>query len=189
VDAAGRQGLDTGIALDGFLAGVERRAFRMAEIATGNPDDALDIVQEAMLLLCKRYAQRDAAEWPPLFYRILQNRIRDFYRRQAVRNRFRSWLRPGAEEENSGPVDVMQTLADPAGRLPEVLLAQDDAMTQLQLALRRLPARQQEVFMLRTWEGLSVADTAQAMGCSAGSVKTHLSRALHQLREQLEGYN
>jgi len=86
-------------------------------------------------------------------------------------------------------VDAIQTLADPDGRLPEVQLARDDAMEQLQYALRCLPRRQQEAFMLRTWEGMSVADTAQVMGCSAGSVKTHLSRALHQLRDQLEGYN
>jgi len=184
------QGLETHDALDGFLAGIERRALRMAECALGNRDDALDVVQDAMIRLCQRYARRDPDEWRPLFYRILQNGIRDHYRRSAVRNRFRSWLRPrsGAEASDVGPVDGMQTVADPANCQPDALLEREHAMARLQTVLRQLPQRQQEAFMLRVWEGMDVADTAGVMKCSQGSVKTHLSRALQRIREQLEGY-
>ena len=101
-DCANReQGLDTRNALDSFLAGIERRALRMAECALGNREDALDVVQEAMIRLCRKYAQRDPDEWRPLFYRILQNGIRDHYRRNAVRNRFRTWLRPRSGHEDT----------------------------------------------------------------------------------------
>lgn len=190
-DCANReQGLDTRNALDSFLAGIERRALRMAECALGNREDALDVVQEAMIRLCRKYAQRDPDEWRPLFYRILQNGIRDHYRRNAVRNRFRTWLRPrsGNEEAETGPVDGMQTVADSGQRTPDELVAQADTMARLQSVLRQLPRRQQEVFMLRVWDGMDVAGAAQAMNCSQGSVKTHLSRALQRVREQLAGY-
>ena len=160
----------------------------MAEMATGNPDDALDVVQDAMLQLCRRYADRDETEWRPLFYRILQNCTRDFHRRRAVRNRFRTWLRPWRDAPDSDPVDPLQSCADPAGLTPDTLMAQTDAMERLQLAVHRLPERQQQAFMLRIWEGLDVNTAAGVMGCSGGSVKTHLSRALQTLRQQLEGY-
>ena len=185
------RGLDTHDALDGFLAGIERRALRMAETALGNRDDALDVVQDAMVRLCQRYARRDPEEWRPLFYRILQNGIRDHYRRSAVRNRFRSWLRPRGDLDatDSGPVDGLQTVADPVNTQPEVLLEREHALVRLQGVLRQLPQRQQQAFMLRVWEGMDVAATAAVMQCSQGSVKTHLSRALQRVRDQLEGYN
>ncbi len=160
----------------------------MAEMATGNPDDALDVVQEAMLQLCRRYADRDEAEWRPLFYRILQNCSRDFHRRRAVRNRFRTWLRPWRDAADGDAADPLQGIADPAGITPEAAVAQDAAMDRLQSAVHRLPARQQQAFMLRIWDGLDVNATARAMGCSGGSVKTHLSRALQTLRQQLDGH-
>ena len=179
------QGLDTRDALDGFLAGIERRALRMAECALGNRDDALDVVQDAMVRLCQRYARRDPAEWRPLFYRILQNGIRDHYRRSAVRNRFRQWLRPRAGQgaTDAGPVDGMQTIVDPVNRQPDTQLEREHAMERLESVLRQLPQRQQQAFMLRVWEGMDVAETAGIMDCSEGSVKTHLSRALQRVRE------
>ena len=184
------QGLDTRTAMDGFLAGIERRALRMAECALGDREDALDVVQEVMIRLCQRYAHRSEEEWRPLFYRMLQNRIRDHYRRTAVRNRFRGWLRSRSEPDvmDGGPVDGIQTVADPLPRQPDTLLEQEHAMHQLQSVLQRLPQRQQQAFMLRVWDGMDVAETARVMGCSQGSVKTHLSRALQRVREQLEGY-
>lgn len=176
-------------ALDRFLAGVERRAFRMAELATGNRDDALDLVQEAMLGLVKSYADRDEQEWGPLFHRILQSRIRDWYRRSRVRNRFRVWLGLGKTE------DAAEQQPDPIQHVPDMrqagtlhTLLQENAVTQLQVALQALPVRQQQAFLLRAWEGMDVAATAFAMGCSEGSVKTHYSRAVHRLREMLEDH-
>jgi RNA polymerase sigma-70 factor (ECF subfamily) len=166
--------------LDGFLAAVERRALRMAEIATRNRDEALDIVQDAMFQLARSYAGQPAAEWPPLFYRILQNKIRDWQRRRKVTSRLFFWRgKPDGDDED--PLDL---LPDPALSVPDQF-AQGQAMQRLEQALRELPARQRQAFELRIWEGLSVDQTAQAMACSDGSVKTHLSRALSRLRADL----
>jgi RNA polymerase sigma-70 factor (ECF subfamily) len=181
--AIGNSALDQVRALDRFLAGVEKRAFRIARIALGHDEDALDIVQDAMLQLARRYGQRPSEEWRPLFYRILGNRIRDCQRRRRVRARIMAWLPPfaGSDEE---PRDSMESVPDLAAA-PAERLAADQAMQRLAAALSGLPARQQEAFMLRNFEGLDVAETASAMRCSQGSVKTHYSRAVHTLREQL----
>jgi RNA polymerase sigma-70 factor (ECF subfamily) len=171
----------TAQALNGFLAGVERRAYRMAWIALRHDEDALDAVQDAMLQLARRYARRPCEEWRPLFYRILENRIRDLQRRRTVRSRVLAFLPWSGDEEDSDPVE---RAPDPApGPAAEVEGGQIGVA--LQHAVGLLPARQREAFLLRTLEGLDVAETATAMGCSEGSVKTHYSRAVHTLREQL----
>ncbi|MDZ7769493.1 MAG: RNA polymerase sigma factor [Woeseiaceae bacterium] len=173
-------------ALNRFLADVEGRALRIAEIAVRDRDDALDLVQEAMIRLARRYAHRDTDEWGPLFYRILQNGVRDWHRRRMVRNRVMVWFgRDDSRDNGDESQDPVATAPDPAGRLPEEQLSGREAMTALESALRALPVRQREAFMLRTFEGLDVAGTAQAMGVSAGSVKTHYSRAVHSLRASL----
>lgn len=171
--------------LDAFLASVERRALRIAQVATRDRDEALDLVQDAMLQLARRYAAKPSAEWPPLFYRILENRIRDWQRRQTVKRRIFFWREHAADEDEQD--DPLEQVADPAQPDGAALLQRRQAMQCLEGALHRLPARQREAFELRIWEGLSVDQTASAMGCSDGSVKTHLSRALHSLRAQLEG--
>jgi RNA polymerase sigma-70 factor (ECF subfamily) len=178
---AGGKALDQQRTLDRFLAGVEKRAYRMARIATNNSDDALDIVQDAMMKLVEKYADRSEAELGPLFHCIMQSRIRDWYRRNSVRNRLRSWLGTGDDDEE----DALQLVADPAGRTPDEILAARGSIEALDAALQTLPLRQQQVFLLRAWEGLDVRDTAKAMGCAEGSVKTHYSRALNALREKL----
>lgn len=153
----------------------------MAQIATGNKDDALDILQDAMFKLVEKYADRDAKEWGPLFTTILQSRIKDWYRRNQVRNRFRSWFSSKDEEYE----DPIQQTEDESARTPEQLLQADRRIDELDEALHNLPLRQQQAFLLRTWEGYSVEETATAMKCSAGSVKTHYSRAVHNLRDKL----
>ncbi|MFL6549434.1 MAG: RNA polymerase sigma factor [Povalibacter sp.] len=174
--------LDQARELDRFLAGIERRAFRIARIGLRNDDDALDAVQDAMLKLARTYSQRPSSEWPPLFYRILQNRIRDGQRRRQVRSRIFAWLPSFADDdEQSDPQD--STAADEPGAVEKLMAG--EAMAILERSIAELPARQQEAFMLRNLEGLDVAQTASAMGCSEGSVKTHYSRAVHALREKL----
>jgi RNA polymerase sigma-70 factor, ECF subfamily len=175
--------LDQARALDRFLVSVEKRAFRIARIAVRHDDDALDIVQDAMLQLARRYGQRPSEEWRPLFYRILQNRIRDCQRRRKVRASVMAWL-PLRRAEDDEP-ELHETAPDP-GPLPAELLATDQALKVLESALAELPNRQQEAFMLRVFEGMDVADTAVAMGCTEGSVKTHYFRAVHTLRERLD---
>lgn len=183
--AAGEeQSLDQVRQLDRFLASVEKRAFRIARIAVRHDEDALDIVQDAMLQLARRYGRRPDEEWRPLFYRILQNRIRDCQRRRAVRSRIMSWL-PGAANAEDDGRDPLDCVPDPAATTPQDQLASDQSMRALESALAQLPGRQQEAFMLRNFEGFDVAETAAAMGCSEGSVKTHYSRAVHTLRERL----
>ena len=169
--------------LNRFFAEVERRALRFAEIAVRDRDEALDLVQDAMIKLARNYAGKPEEEWTPLFYRILQNGIRDWHRRQMVRNRVMVWFGRGGNADND--YDPIAQAPDPIGRTPEEQLEAGEAMLKLEQAVVRLPARQREAFMLRTFEGLDVAGTATAMGCSEGSVKTHYSRAVHTLREAL----
>ena len=173
--------------LDAFLAEVERRAFRMAEIATRDRDEALDIVQDSMMQLARRYADKPAQDWPPLFYRILENRIRDWQRRQAIRRRLFFWRDSDLEPDGDGREALIERLADETRPDQVEQLQQRESMQVLESALRALPARQREAFELRIWQGLSVEQTAQAMGCTGGSVKTHLSRALQALRNRLDG--
>ena len=172
-------------ALNDFLASVELKAFKIAVMVLRHEDDALDAVQDAMLHLARAYAARPADEWKPLFYRILENRIRDVQRRRMTRNKVIAWLpfRRGNDEDDSMP-DPIEQAASPE-LLPGQRLELDEAMQALEGALQNLPRRQQQAFMLRTLEGMDVAQTAAAMGCSEGSVKTHYFRALNTLREKL----
>lgn len=175
--------LDDTRTMERFLAEVERRALRIASLSVGNRDEAFDIVQDAMLRLVRGYADRPAEEWRPLFFRILSNRITDHQRRQAVRNRVMAWVAPA-----SGDHDQLADVPDPRPVAPDQVLAGRDALAAIEAAVRRLPARQRQAFLLRCLEGLDVAETAAAMGCSAGSVKTHYSRAVHSLRGALEDH-
>jgi len=169
--------------LNQFLAEVERRALRIAEIAVRDRDEALDLVQDAMIKLARNYGTRNSDEWTPLFYRILQNGVRDWHRRRAVKNRVMVWFRKAQPDDND--YDVVESAPDPMGRTPDENLQNSEAMQDIELAVHELPRRQREAFMLRTFEGLDVAGTAIAMGCSEGSVKTHYSRAIHTLRDRL----
>lgn len=169
--------------LDSFLAGVERRAFRMARISTGDPDAALDIVQDAMLKLVRSYRHRPADEWSPLFYRILGNTITDWHRQQQHSGKiFDRWF--GSHLDDSE--DALDSLPLPSAQQPEQLIDLAQNMAALEAAIRALSRRQQQAFMLRCWQGLSTAESAAAMGCTEGTVKTLYSRALHSLRATLD---
>jgi RNA polymerase sigma-70 factor (ECF subfamily) len=169
-------------ALEQFLSGVEKRAFKIAQLSLRNDDDALDAVQDSMMKLVQSYASRSSEEWRPLFYRILANCIRDFQRRRTVRGRIMAWLpqRPEDDDEMDPVAQAPSPEPNPARRL-EI----DEAIGALEAAIAALPARQREAFLLRNFEGLDVAETASAMGCSEGSVKTHYFRALETLRARL----
>jgi RNA polymerase sigma-70 factor (ECF subfamily) len=170
-------------ALDQFLASVETRAFKIAQLGLRNDDDALDAVQDAMMKLVQSYASRPVEEWRPLFYRILTNRIRDMQRRRTVRGRIMAWL-PGRDSEDEEEYDpIAQAPSQDAG--PARRLELDQAIGALEKAVADLPPRQQQAFLLRNFEGLDVNETASAMGCSEGSVKTHYFRALENLRGKL----
>lgn len=176
---------DVPASMDAFLAAIERRAWRMAEIHLGNRDDALDAVQDAMLRLVRHYGEKPAQEWTPLFWGILRRRIVDLQRRRKVRSIVVGWIGGGHDDDGAElpawePAD---DAPDPSARLQD-----SQAYGDIVEAVRKLPRRQREAFTLRIMEGLDVAETAAAMGCSDGSVKTHLSRAMHALREHLEAW-
>lgn len=164
--------------LQNFFAEVEQRAYQYAEFAVQNPDEALDLVQNSMLKLVQYYADRDSKELTLLFYRILQNEIKDWKRKAWVRGWF------GAQEQN---IDTLQDQS--TGSNPEHHYHSTNLSDHVQQAIRDLPYRQQQVFMLRAWEGLDVKQTAKVMKCTTGSVKTHYARALNSLRTQLSGWS
>lgn len=172
-----------GARLSAFLAAHEARAFRLAQFATRNREDALDIVQDAMLSLARNYADRDEATWRALFYRILESRIRDWQRRSWVRNRLRQFF---AHAEDPDRDDPLEQQADTSAAQPDTQVAAGEFRAGLEAALSALPWRQQQAFLLRLWEGLDIRATAAAMQCSESSVKTHYARALEKLRQALE---
>ena len=172
-------------AIDRFLQVVERRALRMAELATGNREEALDLVQDAMFGFVRHYAGKPAGEWTPLFYRVLDNRLNDWHRRRRVRGRWLDMFATAPGDDEPDPLAQVADLDDPG---PMLRLAGSQAAAALDAALAALPLRQRQAFLLRVWEGFDVATTAATMRCSEGSVKTHLSRALAALRRSLEEY-
>lgn len=165
----------------------ERRAYKQASFAVRDHHSALDIVQDAMFKLADRYRDRDPAELPPLFQRILQNTIRDFYRRQKVRTTWTTLFSSFRSREQGEEYDFLDTLEVDTGRKdgPDQLLEDSEILIVVEEALQKLPERQRQAFILRYWEDLDVADTALAMKCSQGSVKTHCSRATHRIAEFL----
>jgi RNA polymerase sigma-70 factor (ECF subfamily) len=173
-----------------FLASVERRAFRQAVFSVHDDEAALDIVQDSMLRLAEKYSDRPAAELPLLFQRILQNAVRDHFRRGKVRSTWTTLLSSmglGGEDDDADPLETLEVAEQsniPAS--PAAQLEQSQVMESIEEALKALPARQREAFVLRYWEELDVGETAKVMGCSEGSVKTHCSRATHALAKILK---
>lgn len=182
----GASSLSSRSELAAFLESVERRAFKQALFAVRDEEAALDIVQDAMLRVAERYGDRPAGELAPLFQRILQNAIRDYYRRQKVRSMWVtlfSALVPGrGDEEDPDPLETLQPLPESKSEAnPVDRLERSQVIEIIDQEVAKLPPRQREAFLMRYWEELDVAETARAMGCSEGSVKTHCSRAAHAL--------
>lgn len=177
---------DIRVAMDAFFASVQFKAYRQAELAVGNRDDALDIVQEAMLKLAQNYSEQ-AENWPPLFQRILQNAIRDWYRRKKVRSLLFWFQREQHEDDDDERAEECAVYSGQTSEsdnpLQQLQYAQENA--KVYAAMQQLPVRQQQAFVLRAWWDYDTRDCAFAMNCSEGSVKTHYSRALAKLRELL----
>lgn len=169
-----------------FLRQIEKRAFRQTAYAVRDDHAALDIVQDAMLKLADKYANKPIAEYPMLFQRILQNTTRDYWRRQKVRNLWTSLFSSFGPQDDE-EFDLLETIdVEDADNNPSDQLERSQTMVLIGKALEKLPARQREAFVLRYWEELDVAETAAAMGCSQGSVKTHCSRAVSAMSQLLE---
>lgn len=172
------------ITMEAFLADIEKRAYHMAAYATHSHADALDLLQDAMIKLVTNYSESPCEQWKPLFYKILQNRIRDYHRHQKVKNLLFFWKSAQPEDDsdewppgNAG-IDEMDT--------PEMDIAKSQQQSAALNHLDALSDKQQQCFLLRSWEGLSTAQTAEIMGCSEGSVKTHYSRGIAKLRSLME---
>jgi RNA polymerase sigma-70 factor (ECF subfamily) len=178
--------------LSDFLAEVERRAYKQALFSVRDQHVALDIVQDAMLKLAENYGDRPPQELPLLLQKILQNAIRDHYRRQKVRSLWTSPLSAlrgsGPDDDDSDPLETLEVDDDRAiARTPAGALEQAQTIGLIEEAIKSLPLRQRQAFLLRYWEELDVAEAAEAMGCSTGSVKTHCSRATHAIAAYLKG--
>lgn len=175
--------------LSDFLRSVEKRAFKRTVYAVRDDDAALDVVQDAMIRLAEKYAERPAAELPLLFQRILSNATMDWFRRQRVRNAVLQNMSDFDGDDGDGDFDLLESLESAEGMLGAESAADAVSRAQILLAIEQqvgeLPARQREAFLLRYWEELDVAETASVMGCSEGSVKTHCSRAVHALAKAL----
>ncbi len=176
--------------LSGFLAESERRAYKQALFAVRDQHAALDIVQDSMLKLAEKYGGKPAQEFPMLFQRILQNTIRDYYRRLKVRSTWTTLMTSLIPQHGEAEYDPLDTLQDKDNHsqalAPDASLEQSQIITLIEEALMDLPPRQREAFLLRYWEELDTAETAKVMGCSEGSVKTHCSRATHALAATLK---
>lgn len=186
--AAGPSLLASDKELSDFLASVEKRAFKRTAYSVRDEDAALDIVQDSMIRLAEKYADRPAAELPLLFQRILSNATMDWFRRRKVRSavetNFSSFEGSGDEDfDLLGMLETQDGSLGADGADTEASRAQMLQVIEQEVAL--LPARQREAFLLRYWEELDVAETAAVMGCSEGSVKTHCSRAVHALAKAL----
>lgn len=168
--------------LSDFLRDVERRAYKQTAYAVRDDHAALDIVQDAMLKLAEKYPDKPVAEYPMLFQRILQNTMRDFWRRQKVRNLWTTLFSSFGSQDGEDERDPLETFdVEDSSDEPSEQLQRSQTINMIELALQKLPTRQREAFVLRYWEEMDVAETAAIMGCSQGSVKTHCSRAVHAL--------
>jgi RNA polymerase sigma-70 factor (ECF subfamily) len=157
--------------------------------AVRDEDNALDIVQDAMLKLAEKYGHKPVEELPMLFQRILQNTIRDLFRRQKVRSLWTSLLSSfsAADDEDADPLETL--LVENGSNIPDAphaRLEQSQVLAIIEKEVEKLPPRQREAFLMRYWEDMDIAETAAVMGCSEGSVKTHCSRATHTLAAALK---
>ena len=166
-----------------FLKDIEKRAFRMAQLATFCEADALDIVQETMIKLVSKYHDREPSEWRPLFFKILENRILDWHRKQQVMKKIFFWRKyhPDSHEENVLINEVGDRQYDPESQVQSEQLCKH-----LLACIESLPVKQQQCFLLRSWEGLSIKETAEVMNINANSVKTHYGRAIEKLKRRQE---
>lgn len=176
------------IELSDFLAGIERRAYKQAMFAVHDSDTALDVVQDSMLKLAEKYGGKPAEELPLLFHRILQNTIRDFYRRQKIRSLWTTLLSSFSrdDDEDDDPLDALSSEGASSIATPHAQVEQSQLLEIIEKEIENLPRRQREAFIMRYWNDMDIAETAAAMGCSEGSVKTHCSRATSALAAALK---
>lgn len=189
LDKLGLKPLATELELSDFLKSVEKRAFKRSIYHVRDEEAALDIVQDSMMKLAQHYGDKPIAELPMLFQRILSNATLDWFRRRKTRNAVFSnmgdFASPG-EDEDFDILETLETLTHSEGtESAQDATERAQILREVELEIAALPSRQREAFLMRYWEELDVSETAAAMGCSEGSVKTHCSRAIHTLSKAL----
>jgi RNA polymerase sigma-70 factor (ECF subfamily) len=176
--------------LSEFLKSVEKRAFKRSIYHVRDEEAALDIVQDAMMKLAEHYGDKPAAELPMLFQRILSNCTLDWFRRQKTRSALFSNMSDFEGADPDGDFDLLETFTAEEGsqqaESAEDATRRAQILREIEAEIQQLPARQREAFLMRYWEDMDVAETAAAMGCSEGSVKTHCSRAVQALSKALK---
>lgn len=172
--------------MDAFLASVEKRAYVIAMASCRDQDTSLDIVQDSMFRMVKSYSNKPAEQWPQLFFKILNNRITDQHRKRGL-GRLTQWFGSKTDEQDTATNVTDQLPSEDFG--PDTLTNSVELSDAINSALKRLSFKQRQTLLLRLWQGLSVKETAAAMEISEGSVKTHLSRAVHEMRRLLEEYS
>lgn len=175
--------------LNNFLASVEKKAFKQAVYSVQNDESALDIVQDSMLKLAQKYGDRPANEWPMIFQRILKNTITDYFRREKVKSTWISSIEDLSKTDNDETLDWLEAYVDEnatSSNQPHDIVERQEILKIIEEAIKKLPERQREAFLMRYYYDMDVFETAQAMGCSEGSVKTHCSRATNALAKALK---
>ncbi len=169
-----------------FLKGVEKRAFKRSLFHVRDEEAALDIVQDSMMRLAEHYGDKPAAELPLLFQRILSNCTLDWFRRQKTHNAVFARLSDFETDADGDEFDALEALfADESTESTERTVDRAQILRAIEIEIIALPARQREAFLMRYWEEMDLAETAAAMGCSEGSVKTHCFRATQTLARAL----
>lgn len=175
--------------LSDFLKSVEKRAFKRSAYHVRDDEAALDIVQESMMKLAEHYGHKPVEELPMLFQRILSNCTLDWFRRQKTQKVLFSTMSDLESSNEDGDIDLLETLSASdrweQNESAQTQVERTQTLLEIESQLQQLPARQREAFLMRYWEDMDVAETAAAMGCSQGSVKTHCSRAIHALGKAL----
>ena len=172
--------------LSDFLKSVEKRAFKRSVYHVRNEEAALDIVQDSMMKLAEHYGDKPVAELPMLFQRILSNCTLDWFRRQKTRNALFSNMSDFEVAGEDGDFDILEALhSGESSESAEDSTRRAQILREIEIEIQALPTRQREAFLMRYWEEMDVAETAAAMGCSEGSVKTHCSRAVQALSRAL----
>ena len=172
--------------LSDFLKSVEKRAFKRSVYHVRNEEAALDIVQDSMMKLAEHYGDKPVAALPMLFQRILSNCTLDWFRRQKTRNALFSNMSDFEVAGEDGDFDILEALhSGESSESAEDSTRRAQILREIEIEIQGLPTRQREAFLMRYWEEMDVAETAAAMGCSEGSVKTHCSRAVQALSRAL----
>ena len=187
--SSGLIGLATESELSEFLKSVEKRAFKRSIYHVRNEESALDIVQDSMMKLAEHYGHKPVTELPMLFQRILSNCTLDWFRRQKVQNALFSNMSDFESSSDDDDFNLLESLdassGNDIGESAESITDRAQTLRSIETEVQQLPTRQREAFLMRYWEEMDVAETASAMGCSQGSVKTHCSRAVSALSKAL----